>query len=567
MPKTLLLADDSVTIQKVVGLTFASEDITLVSVDNGDDALARARELRPDLVMADVVMPGRNGYEVCEAIKADPALRHIPVLLLSGTFETFDDERARAAGADGHITKPFEAQALIDTVHRLLTRPDPAVVRAVAGTAPALDPSLSARSMSSGSSSFDFFDDDLVEPAAAPGARNAPAPIAASQSEPASAPNALSARSASASGGSTTTLASAVASNPGVSASGDRTVLDLREDEAFDVAEPEAEDDVAAATEALFDDDVDLGSSIGVSTLEEEEPLDIGFEDAPRAPAPAPLEDPLEALARSGGASASSARGRTSPPRGADLSFPDFGAQPHDASLDARLGSSEFDISFRDSSQRQSATADVRAGEHSGTEATRALTSPGAAATSAFEDDLPIAATAAADDVLFAEFDAEPFAADGSQRPERVAPVAEAESFVAAPAGSFSFAEDEPIAEASFDESFASVEDAPLAFEAPESDPFASAGSTRPPTRAAETVPAERSESTTHPALPDLGPLLRQRVHDTLEKVAWEAFADLSDSIVRQVVERVESIAWEVIPQMAEAIVREEIRRMKGGDD
>jgi len=60
---------------------------------------------------------------------------------------------------------------------------------------------------------------------------------------------------------------------------------------------------------------------------------------------------------------------------------------------------------------------------------------------------------------------------------------------------------------------------------------------------------------------------MRQRIHDTLEKVAWEAFSDLSDTIVRQVLERFEAIAWEVIPQMAEALVREEIRRMKGEEE
>jgi hypothetical protein len=68
-------------------------------------------------------------------------------------------------------------------------------------------------------------------------------------------------------------------------------------------------------------------------------------------------------------------------------------------------------------------------------------------------------------------------------------------------------------------------------------------------------------------AAPDLSPMMRQRIHDTLEKVAWEAFSDLSDTIVRQVLERVEAIAWEVIPQMAEALVREEIRRLKGEDE
>jgi CheY-like chemotaxis protein len=107
MAKTLLLADDSVTIQKVVGISLASEDITLVTVDNGDDAIVRARELRPDAILADCVMPGCSGYEVCEQIQADPALRHIPVLLLTGTFEAFDEERATRCGAAGHIAKPF----------------------------------------------------------------------------------------------------------------------------------------------------------------------------------------------------------------------------------------------------------------------------------------------------------------------------------------------------------------------------------------------------------------------------------------------------------------------------
>jgi CheY-like chemotaxis protein len=116
MPKTLLLADDSVTIQKVVGISFANEDVQIVTVDNGDDAVTRARAIRPDIVLADVVMPGKSGYDVCAALKADPALAHIPVLLLTGTFETFDEDRANRVGADGHITKPFEAQALVELV-------------------------------------------------------------------------------------------------------------------------------------------------------------------------------------------------------------------------------------------------------------------------------------------------------------------------------------------------------------------------------------------------------------------------------------------------------------------
>jgi CheY-like chemotaxis protein len=140
MPKTILLADDSVTIQKVVGITFAGEDIELVTVDNGDDALARARGVRPDLILADVTMPGLNGYELCRAIQRDPELSGTPVLLLTGTFETFDGRRAREAGASGHITKPFEAQALVAQVNSLLGRQPRGSKRAPAkpsGKAPA----------------------------------------------------------------------------------------------------------------------------------------------------------------------------------------------------------------------------------------------------------------------------------------------------------------------------------------------------------------------------------------------------------------------------------------------
>ena len=73
MPKTLLVADDSLTIRKVIGMVLALEDFQITAVDNGIDAIARAREMRPDLVIADVLMPGRSGYEVCETLKADPA--------------------------------------------------------------------------------------------------------------------------------------------------------------------------------------------------------------------------------------------------------------------------------------------------------------------------------------------------------------------------------------------------------------------------------------------------------------------------------------------------------------
>ncbi len=122
MAKRILLADDSLTIQKVVELTFSDSEYELVCVPNGQRALDRVHEQAPDLILADVVMPEKNGYEVCEAIKADPATARIPVILLSGTFEPFDRDRAERLGCDAIVSKPFDSQQLLRQVEALLAR-------------------------------------------------------------------------------------------------------------------------------------------------------------------------------------------------------------------------------------------------------------------------------------------------------------------------------------------------------------------------------------------------------------------------------------------------------------
>ena len=122
MAKKILLADDSITIQKVVELTFSEGDYEVVCVGNGSEAIRRADEVVPDVALVDVMMPQRNGYEVCSHIKQDPNLSWIPVLLLTGTFEPFDPRRAEQAGAQGHITKPFESRALVKEVEDLLSK-------------------------------------------------------------------------------------------------------------------------------------------------------------------------------------------------------------------------------------------------------------------------------------------------------------------------------------------------------------------------------------------------------------------------------------------------------------
>ena len=118
MSKSILLADDSLTIQKVVELTFMEEDYQVIAVSNGDEAIAKLSELIPTLVIADVHMPGASGFEVCAKVKeSHPG---VPVLLLVGTFETFDESQVVASGADGYLKKPFDSQELLRLAERLV---------------------------------------------------------------------------------------------------------------------------------------------------------------------------------------------------------------------------------------------------------------------------------------------------------------------------------------------------------------------------------------------------------------------------------------------------------------
>ena len=120
--KKLLLADDSITIQKVVDLTFADEGVTVLTVNNGREAIEKLSEFAPDVVLADVFMPQLSGYQVCEHIKQNDQLKHIPVMLLVGSFEPFDEAEARRVGANDTLTKPFQSiRSLIDKVGALVS--------------------------------------------------------------------------------------------------------------------------------------------------------------------------------------------------------------------------------------------------------------------------------------------------------------------------------------------------------------------------------------------------------------------------------------------------------------
>jgi CheY-like chemotaxis protein len=120
--RKLLLADDSPTIQKVVELTFADEGVEVISVGSGTEALEKLAETKPDVVLADAYMPLPNGYEICKFIKQNAELKHIPVMLLVGSFEPFDEAEARKVGADDILTKPFQSiRRLIDRVGGLVS--------------------------------------------------------------------------------------------------------------------------------------------------------------------------------------------------------------------------------------------------------------------------------------------------------------------------------------------------------------------------------------------------------------------------------------------------------------
>ena len=124
----ILVADDNSNIQKMVGLALKDQGIDVVAVGNGEAAVRKISDIRPDLVLADVFMPVRNGYEVCQYVKGDSALAHIPVILLVGAFDPLDEQEAQRVGADGVLKKPFvPPDPLISMVKSALARAGVAV--------------------------------------------------------------------------------------------------------------------------------------------------------------------------------------------------------------------------------------------------------------------------------------------------------------------------------------------------------------------------------------------------------------------------------------------------------
>lgn len=118
MPSTLLAVDDSATMRKVLEITFTGPDFNVTAVASGDAALDKLKSLSPDLVVCDVSLDPKSGYDVCKAIKA--ASPSTPVLLLSSKQNPYDAAKGQAAGADDHMDKPFDTQQMLDRAKKLV---------------------------------------------------------------------------------------------------------------------------------------------------------------------------------------------------------------------------------------------------------------------------------------------------------------------------------------------------------------------------------------------------------------------------------------------------------------
>jgi CheY-like chemotaxis protein len=116
----IMLADDSPHAQRMGERILREEGFEVVSLTDGKAALVRLADVDPDLILADVFLPGWSGFDLCRHVKSDPALRHVRVVLTAGLLEPFDENEARRAGCDAILKKPFEASKVMDTIAPLV---------------------------------------------------------------------------------------------------------------------------------------------------------------------------------------------------------------------------------------------------------------------------------------------------------------------------------------------------------------------------------------------------------------------------------------------------------------
>ena len=204
---TVYFIDDSATMREVIKIAFRRENINVVTCHDAETALGEIENARPSVVITDVIMPGKDGYEVCQYIKSHPDLSKTPVVLMSGVVNRSVAERAFAVKADELLRKPFQPQDLINRVKHLLKpngvgpEPMPATNVAVALSsifssavaaparpgpvlAPALRPAAAAAAAPAMMSMPAPVSAPIPAPAPAPASTQAPAPVAVSASKP-----------------------------------------------------------------------------------------------------------------------------------------------------------------------------------------------------------------------------------------------------------------------------------------------------------------------------------------------------------------------------------------------
>jgi two-component system, OmpR family, phosphate regulon response regulator PhoB len=122
MATTILLCDDEEVLRQLVRATLGNEEYSIVEAADGDESLELARETRPDLIVLDMMMPGRSGLDVLRELRADPEISAIPVIMLTARARESDRDKAVAAGADRYLAKPFSPLELLSLVEDLLER-------------------------------------------------------------------------------------------------------------------------------------------------------------------------------------------------------------------------------------------------------------------------------------------------------------------------------------------------------------------------------------------------------------------------------------------------------------
>ncbi|HWU91194.1 MAG TPA: response regulator, partial [Kofleriaceae bacterium] len=143
MSKIVLCVDDSATMQQVADITFRGTEFTYVGARTYEEGLEKAKMQRPVIVLADSVMPGKNGYDLCLALKSDAATAGVPVAILVGNGAPFDAARGQQVGADVNLPKPWDTQTMLDKVAEVVAKAASGVARP-GQSAPAAAPAAAA---------------------------------------------------------------------------------------------------------------------------------------------------------------------------------------------------------------------------------------------------------------------------------------------------------------------------------------------------------------------------------------------------------------------------------------